>query len=92
MASLWDWMTTNRFEPYLVAFEEELGVQTVWDLAFVTPGDLEQLGVMPVRAAALHPCSSGSSPRTGDGPGSGRGDAPRSPCHTRYRPSKRRIK
>jgi len=42
-------MTTNRFEPYLVAFEEELGVQTVSDLAFVTPGDLEQLGVMPVQ-------------------------------------------
>jgi len=39
MASLRDWMTTNRFEKYLVAFEEELGVQTVSDLAFVTPGD-----------------------------------------------------
>ncbi|OSX75235.1 hypothetical protein BU14_0245s0017 [Porphyra umbilicalis] len=49
MASLRDWMTTNRFEKYLVAFEEELGVQTVSDLAFVTPGDLEQLGVMPVQ-------------------------------------------
>jgi len=42
-------MTTNRFFKYLIAFEEELGVQTLSDLAFVTPGDLEQLGVMAVQ-------------------------------------------
>jgi len=49
MACLRDWMTINRFEQYLVAFEDELAVQTVSDLAFVTPGDLEQLGGMPVQ-------------------------------------------
>ncbi|OSX75738.1 hypothetical protein BU14_0223s0011 [Porphyra umbilicalis] len=64
MSSLRDWMTTNRFEKYLVAFEEEMGVQTVSDLEFVTPGDLEQLGVMPVQRRRFQRLVSAQSVQT----------------------------
>jgi len=47
--ALLEWIEANRFTSFTDGFVDKLGVQMVSDLAFVTAGDLIELGFLPVQ-------------------------------------------